>query len=43
MLEFEFSADEAKKWDSKVNKEDVKVWIKKGGSKFEKTQPYLRS
>jgi hypothetical protein len=33
-LHKENNEEEAKKWELKLNKDDVKVYIKKGGSQF---------
>eukprot|EP00347_Sterkiella_histriomuscorum_P021258 403334641 len=41
-LEFEQGDSEKKLWEQKLNKENAVVWLKKGGSKFEKNQPYIR-
>lgn len=43
MFEKENSIEEHKKWENKLNKEEVKVWIKKGGSHLDKVQPYVKS
>lgn len=37
------SGDYAKLWELKLNKEDVKVYIKKGGSEYNATQPYIKT
>lgn len=39
----EQTAEEAKKWEQKLNKDGVKVLIKKGGSHLVKDLPYIRT
>lgn len=41
-LAFENSESEEKKWELKLNKEDAKVFLKKGGSEFNPDQPYIK-
>lgn len=43
MLAVESSPDELPKWESKVNKEDIKIYIKKGGSAIDNKSPYIKS
>ena len=43
MLEKEASAEEEKKWEQKLNKDGVRVWIKKGGNDFSKEVPYVKT
>jgi len=40
-MEKEKSPEEAKSWDRKLNKENVTVFLKKGGSLYDKNQPYI--
>lgn len=42
-LLFENSDEEANRWDLKLNKDDVKVYLKKSGSKFNSEQPYVKT
>ena len=41
-LDFEKSESQTKLWEQKLNKENVIVWLKNGGSKHNKNQPYVR-
>ena len=34
---------EQKKWELKLNKDNVTVYLKKGGSKYNSEQPYIMS
>ena len=43
MIAKEQSEDEAKKWELKLNKNDVKVFIKKGGSHLNENMPYIKT
>ena len=43
ILEKEQGEEESKKWELKLNKDDVKVYIKKGGSEYSADHPYIRT
>lgn len=43
LIEKENSESEAKKWESKLNKEDIKVYIKRGGSHLNSEQSYVKA
>eukprot|EP00347_Sterkiella_histriomuscorum_P003152 403365394 len=43
LFAFENSDTETKLWDLKLNKDDVKVYLKKGGSKYNADQPYIKT
>ena len=43
MIKFETSEEDFKKWELKLNKDNVVVHLKKGGSKFNSEQPYVLS
>jgi len=43
MLEEELGEDHSHLWELKLNKENIKVYIKKGGSEFNKEMPYIRT
>ncbi|CDW87198.1 UNKNOWN [Stylonychia lemnae] len=42
-LTYEDSEEQSKQWDLKLSKDDVKIFIKKGGSKFNTEQPYIKT
>ena len=35
--------EEQKHWELKLNKQDVKVFIRKGGSEFNADQPFIKT
>ena len=39
----ENSEDQSKNWELKLDKDDVKVYIKKGGSIRNKEHPYIKT
>lgn len=40
----EVSEEKAKLWELKLDKEDIKVYVKKsGGSRYHKTHPYIKT
>lgn len=43
LLLFEMSESEAPKWDIKLNKQEIRVFIKKDGSQMDKLNPYVRT
>ena len=43
MIAFEESDPESAKWELKLNKEDLKVFIKKGGSALNADLPYVKT
>ena len=42
MISKEYSEVEMSKWELKLNKEDIKVFIKKGGSHIRADLPYIK-
>jgi hypothetical protein len=39
----ENSQDESANWELKLNKDDLKVYLKKGGSSLDKNHPYMKA
>ena len=43
MLAKTLEENESKQWELKLNKEDIKVFIRKGGSEHNAEQPYIKT